>query len=45
MYYKQVTITINASNLAEVIIDMAIQYNNLSNLIISDFKAISMSKF
>ena len=45
VHYKPVKITINASRLAEVIITMIVQYYGLLDLIISDRRAIFISKF
>ena len=45
VYYKSVKITIDALGLAEVIIDMMVQYHDLPNCIISDCRTIFMSKF
>ena len=45
MYYKPVKITINAPKLAKMIINIVIQYYDLSDSIISDHKAIFIFKF
>ena len=45
VHYELVKVIINASRLAEVIIDVVIQYHGLSDSIISDRGAIFMSKF
>ena len=45
VHYEPVKVTINALGLAEVIIDMVIQHYGLLNFIISDRRAIFISKF
>ena len=45
VYYEPVNVTIDATGLAEVIIDMVIQHYGLSDFIISDQGAIFISKF
>ena len=45
VHYELVKVTINASRLAEVIIDVVIQHHGLSDSIISDWGAIFTSKF
>ena len=45
MHYKLVKVTTNALKLAELIIDVVMQYYSLSNSIISDRGAVFMSKF
>ena len=45
MHYELAKITINTSRLAEVIIDVVVQYHGLLDSIISDRKAILTSKF
>lgn len=45
MYYKSSKITINASRLTKIIIDMIMQYYGLMDSIISDCGAIFTSKF
>ena len=45
MHYKLVKVTINTPKLAEVIIDMVMQYYGLPDSIISDWRAIFTSKF
>ena len=45
MHYKLVKININALRLAKVIIDIIVEYHNLPDSIISDRRAIFISKF
>ena len=45
VHYKLVKVTINALRLAEIIIDIVVQYHDLPNSIISDQKTIFISKF
>ena len=45
VHYEPVKVTINASGLAEIIIDVVIWYHSLPDSIISDWKAIFTSKF
>ena len=45
VHYKPVKVTINAPELAKVIIDVVIQYHGLPDSIISNQGAIFMSKF
>ena len=45
VHYKLVKVTINAPRLAKVIIDVVVQHFGLPNSIISDRRAIFMSKF
>ena len=45
VHYKPVKVTIDAPGLAEVIIDMVVQYHDLPDSIISDQGAIFTSKF
>ena len=45
VHYEPVKVTINAPELAEVIIDVVVRYNGLSDSIISDQRVIFMSKF
>ena len=45
MHYKPVKVTIDASKLAEVIINVVVQHHGLSDFIINDWRAIFMSKF
>ena len=45
VHYELVKVTINAPGLAEVIIDVVVWYHGLPNSIISDRRAIFMSKF
>ena len=45
VHYKPVKITINASALAEVIIDVMVQHHGLSNSIVTDKGSLFTSKF
>ena len=45
VHYELVKVNINASGLAEVIIDVIVQHHGLPDSIISDCRAIFMSKF
>ena len=45
VYYKPIKVTINASELAEVIINVVVKYHGLSDSIISDWEPIFTSKF
>ena len=45
VYYKPVKVTIDASGLAKVIIDVVVRHHGLSDSIISDQGAIFTSKF
>ena len=45
MHYKPVKVTINASGLIEIIINMVLRHHGLLNFIIIECKAIIMSKF
>ena len=45
VYYKSVKITINAPNLAEVIIDVMVRHHGLPNSIITDQSFLFTSKF
>ena len=45
VYYELVKVTINAPELAKVIINIVVQHHGLPNFIISDRKAIFTSKF
>ena len=45
VYYKLVKVTIDASGLAKVIIDMVVRHYGLPDSIISDLRAIFTSKF
>ena len=45
VYYEPVKVTIDTLRLAEVIIDVMIQHQRLSDSIINNWKAIFMSKF
>ena len=45
VHYKPVKVTINAPGLAEVIIDVVVQYYDLPDSIISERVAIFMSQF
>lgn len=45
VYYKLVKVTIETPRLAKVIIDMVVQYHDFPNSIISDCRAIFISKF
>lgn len=45
MYYESVKVTINASGLAEVIINVVVQHYSLLDCIISNYKANFTSKF
>ena len=45
VHYKLVKVTINTLELAEVIINMVVQYHGLSDSIISDCRTIFLSKF
>ena len=45
VYYEPVKITIDTPRLAEVIIDVVVQYHGLSNSFISDRRALFTFKF
>ena len=45
MHYKPVKITINAPDLAKVIIDVVVRHHDLPNSIITDWGSLFMSKF
>ncbi len=45
VYYEPVKVTIDAFDLAEVILDMIVQYHSLSDLIMSDWSSVFTSKF
>ena len=45
VHYKPVKITINASGLAEVILDVVVRYHGLPNSIVSDISSLFTSKF
>ena len=45
IHYKLVRVSINASELEEVIINVVIRYHNLPDSIISDWRAVFTSKF
>lgn len=45
MHYKPVQVTINVANLAEMIIDVVVQYHDFSDSIVSDRRIIFIFKF
>ena len=45
VYYEPVKVTIDISRLTKVIINMVVQYHDLSNSIINDYRVIFTSKF
>lgn len=45
VYYKPVKVTINEPGLAEVILDVVVQYHGLSNSIVTDKGSLLTSKF
>ena len=45
IYYELIKVTINASRLAEVIIDVVVQYHDLPNSIMTDRGSLFISKF
>ena len=45
VYYKPVKVTINVTRLVKVIIDVVVQHHSLQTSIISNRRAIFMSKF
>ncbi len=45
VYYKLVKVTINASALAEIIIQAVVQYYSLLDLIVTDQSSVFISKF
>lgn len=45
MHYDLVNITINAPGLAEIILDMVVQYHSLPDLIVTDQSSVFTFKF